>query len=177
MKGWKDKFRYRLFYRMLHAVSPLVLKKYDFQTDKLKDFQGPYLVMSNHLTEVDMFILAAAFPKPMFFVAGEHLLRSKNGPFMKWAQDPIFEFKGSVALDTAREILDRLNSSEQFTLGEQAELIGVYYINKGYPDFRQITINYQNEEYAIVEPNSAYGLQEYDYIVLYADSIHMNDYY
>ena len=59
----------------------------------------------------------------------------------------------------------------------RAELIGVYYINKGYPDFRQITINYQNEEYAIVEPNSAYGLQEYDYIVLYADSIHMNDYY
>lgn len=116
MKGWKDKFRYRLFYRMLHAVSPLVLKKYDFQTDKLKDFQGPYLVMSNHLTEVDMFILAAAFPKPMFFVAGEHLLRSKNGPFMKWAQDPIFEFKGSVALDTAREILDRLKKGKNVIL-------------------------------------------------------------
>lgn len=77
----------------------------------------------------------------------------------------------------AGEILDRPNSSDQFTLGDQAELIGVYYINKGYPDFRQITINYQNEEYAIVEPNSTYGLQEYDYIVLYADSIHMNDYY
>ena len=77
----------------------------------------------------------------------------------------------------AGEILDRPNSSDQFTLGEQAELIGVYYINKGYPDFRQITINYQNEEYAIVEPNSTYGLQEYDYIVLYANSIHMNDYY
>ena len=77
----------------------------------------------------------------------------------------------------AGEILDRPNSSDQFTLGDQAELIGVYYINKGYPDFRQITINYQNEEYAIVEPNSTYGLQEYDYIVLYANSIHMNDYY
>ena len=58
-----------------------------------------------------------------------------------------------------------------------AELIGVYYINKGYPDFRQITIKYQNEEYAIVEPNSIYGLQEYDYIVLFANSIKMNDYY
>ena len=77
----------------------------------------------------------------------------------------------------AGEILERPNSQDQFTLEEQAELIGVYYINKGYPDFRQITINYQNEEYAIVEPNSTYGLQEYDYIVLYADSIRMNDYY
>lgn len=74
-------------------------------------------------------------------------------------------------------ILDRPNSSEQFTLDEQAELIGVYYINKGYPDFRQIKIIYQNEEYAIVEPDSPYGLQEYDYIVLFANSIKMNDYY
>ena len=74
-------------------------------------------------------------------------------------------------------IIDRPNSSEQFTIGDQDELIGVYYINKGYPDFRQVNILYQNEEYAIVEPNSLYGLQEYDYIVLYADSIRMNDYY
>ncbi|MCR5810760.1 MAG: hypothetical protein K6G34_05050 [Lachnospiraceae bacterium] len=77
----------------------------------------------------------------------------------------------------AGEIIDRPNSSEQYTIGEQDELIGVYYINKGYPDFRQVNILYQNEEYAIVEPNSYYGLQEYDYIVLYADSISMNDYY
>ena len=77
----------------------------------------------------------------------------------------------------AGEIIDRPNSSEQYTIGEQDELIGVYYINKGYPDFRQVNIIHQNEEYAIVEPNSLYGLQEYDYIVLYADSVRMNDYY
>ena len=74
-------------------------------------------------------------------------------------------------------IIDRPNSSDQFTIGDQDELIGVYYINKGYPDFRQVNILYQNEEYAIVAPNSLYGLQEYDYIVLYADSVKMNDYY
>ena len=62
-------------------------------------------------------------------------------------------------------IIDRPNSSDQFTIGDQDELIGVYYINKGYRDFRQVNILYQNEEYAIVEPNSLYGLQEYDYIV------------
>ena len=76
----------------------------------------------------------------------------------------------------AGEIIDRPNSSDQFTLNEQDELIGVYYINKGYPDFRKVTILYQNEEYAIVEPNSLYGLQEYDYIVLHADSITLSSY-
>ena len=42
---------------------------------------------------------------------------------------------------------------------------------------RQVNILNQNEEYAIVEPNSYYGLQEYDYIVLYANSIHMGNYF
>ncbi len=71
----------------------------------------------------------------------------------------------------AGEILDKRDSLEQFTLGEQAQLVGVYYINKGYPDFRQVEIIYQNEEYAVVKPDAVYGLQEYDYIVLHADSI------
>lgn len=94
---------------------------------------------------------------------------------------PYSENEDSYYLDDsvlrAGEIIDRPNTSEQYTIGEQDELIGVYYINKGYPDFRQVNILHQNEEYAIVEPNSYYGLQEYDYIVLYANSIEMNNYY
>ena len=30
---------------------------------------------------------------------------------------------------------------------------------------------YQNEEYSIIKPNTDYGLIEYDYIVLEADSV------
>ena len=40
----------------------------------------------------------------------------------------------------------------------------------------QIIILYQNEVYAFVEPYSLYGLHDYDYIVLYANSIKMNNY-
>lgn len=74
------------------------------------------------------------------------------------------------------EILEKPNSSDQFTLHRKEKLIGVYYINKGYPDFRQVTVNLQNSEYAIIKPNELYGLQEYDYIVLHADSIRLNSY-
>ncbi|MDO5131567.1 MAG: HlyD family efflux transporter periplasmic adaptor subunit [Eubacteriales bacterium] len=73
-------------------------------------------------------------------------------------------------------ILERPNSSDQFMLGRKEKLIGVYYINKGYPDFRQVTVTMQNSEYSIVKPNEIYGLQEYDYIVLHADSIRFNNY-
>lgn len=58
-----------------------------------------------------------------------------------------------------------------FVVKDKGSLIGVYNINKGYADFKQITILYQNDEYAIVKSNSAYGLRVYDYIALDADSI------
>lgn len=74
------------------------------------------------------------------------------------------------------EILKMQNSTAEFTLGKKEKLTGVYYINKGYPDFRQVEIKNKNSEYALVRSNELYGLQEYDYIVLYADSIRFNQY-
>lgn len=71
----------------------------------------------------------------------------------------------------AGENLYKLDSQETFTVSKRATLIGVYNINKGYADFKQITILDQNDEYAIVKPNTKYGLSVYDYIVLNAESV------
>ena len=67
------------------------------------------------------------------------------------------------------------DSTQTFTASKKGTLIGVYNINKGYADFRQITVQYQNEEYSIVTPNSTYGLRAYDYIVLNADAVNDDD--
>ena len=72
-------------------------------------------------------------------------------------------------------ILVKTDSNQTFTASKKGTLIGVYNINKGYADFRQITIQYQNEEYSIVTPNSNYGLRAYDYIVLDATTVNDND--
>ena len=50
-------------------------------------------------------------------------------------------------------------------------LKGVYNINKGYTQFRQINILYQNEEYALVEQGTSYGLTVYDHIVLNGSAV------
>ena len=55
-------------------------------------------------------------------------------------------------------------------------LIGVYNINKGYADFKQIQILYQNDEYSIVKSNTEYGLNVYDYIALNAEAVTVNDF-
>ena len=69
------------------------------------------------------------------------------------------------------DILHQLDNQNTDVVRERATLIGVYNINKGYADFREISILYQNDEYAIVKSGTEYGLKVYDYIVLNADSV------
>lgn len=63
------------------------------------------------------------------------------------------------------------DSSESYTVSKSATLIGVYNINKGYADFKEVQILAQNDEYAIIRANTTYGLSAYDNIVLNAQSI------
>lgn len=69
------------------------------------------------------------------------------------------------------DILVRTDSTSSYTLAKKGSLIGVYNINKGYADFKQINILYQNDEYSIIKPNTMYGLSPYDYIVLDATTV------
>lgn len=71
----------------------------------------------------------------------------------------------------AGTVLYKLDGQETFTVSKRATLIGVYNMNRGYADFKQINILYQNDEYAIVKSNTKYGLNVYDYIVLNADAV------
>lgn len=81
--------------------------------------------------------------------------------------------------DTVLRIGDDLvmpDSTETFTVSKRGSLIGVYQINKGYADFKQINILYQNDEYAIVKSNTQYGLSVYDYIVLDASTVQPDEF-
>ena len=62
-------------------------------------------------------------------------------------------------------------STEKYAISKRGSLTGVYNINKGYADFKQINILYQNNEYSIVKSNTQYGLTVYDYIVLDASTV------
>lgn len=67
------------------------------------------------------------------------------------------------------------NSQNTYQIGtDKDSLVGVYNINKGYAVFKQINIIYENEEYAIVETKTAYGISLYDHIALDASEIKEN---
>lgn len=68
------------------------------------------------------------------------------------------------------------DSTEKYAISKRGKLTGVYNINKGYADFKEINILYQNDEYSIVESNTKYGLSTYDYIVLDASAVDEDDF-
>lgn len=74
------------------------------------------------------------------------------------------------------EYLIMPDTAEKYAVSKRGSLIGVYNINKGYADFKRITILYQNDEYSIVQSNTEYGLSVYDHIVLEANSVLENEF-
>lgn len=82
------------------------------------------------------------------------------------------EYYVDAAILEAGDTLFQEDGQETFVVSRRATLKGVYNVNNGYADFRQINILYQNDEYAIVKANTQYGLNVYDYIALNADFVH-----
>jgi hypothetical protein len=68
------------------------------------------------------------------------------------------------------------DSPDKMAVSRSGKLTGVYNMNKGYADFKQITKLDENEEYAIVSSNTKYGLTVYDRIVLDASSVKNYDF-
>lgn len=72
--------------------------------------------------------------------------------------------------------IDMPDSAQTFVISKSGTLTGVYNINKGYADFKEIEILNSNEEYSIIRSNTTYGLVAYDYIVLDADSVETDEF-
>ena len=90
------------------------------------------------------------------------------------------EVDGEYYMDSAElnigDYILKPDSIDTYQISKLTALTGVYNINKGYADFKQVSVLYNNDEYSIVESNSKYGLNVYDYIVLDASKIENEDF-
>ncbi len=75
--------------------------------------------------------------------------------------------KGSILLNP--------DSNDRYVVEDTASLEGAYCINKGYAVFRFINIIEQNEEFCIIAKDTAYGLSQYDHIILDASQVDEED--
>lgn len=107
-------------------------------------------------------------------------LRQKDSNSTEFISPTIYGLKdGNYYVEKASfddgDILIQSESSSRYTIGETDVLEGVFSTNKGYPVFRSIVILDQNEEFAIVEKGTAYGLARYDFIVQDASKVKEED--
>ncbi|MBQ2976959.1 MAG: 1-acyl-sn-glycerol-3-phosphate acyltransferase [Clostridia bacterium] len=96
-----------------HVLTPLVIAflfiRFGYRFKKARNLPDKYIVLANHTTDFDPLFVAASFPRQMYFVASEHIARWKNAyKFIRYALAPILRYKGSVAVSTVREVLQRL---------------------------------------------------------------------
>lgn len=73
------------------------------------------------------------------------------------------------------DVLIKPDSMERYTIGAKEPLQGVYCINKGYTVFRKVSIIDQNEEYAIVDSGTTYGIEQFDYIARDSSAVGESD--
>ena len=73
------------------------------------DVKGPFLLVSNHVTNWDPILAGCSFREQVYFVASEHILRAGlAGKFIAWAQDPIPRQKSGGAAGTVLAMMRRL---------------------------------------------------------------------
>ena len=106
MKQKREHIRHVAFY---HSVRPLV-RAYLWFTfrfrvrDPVRD-DGPFVMICNHVTDLDMLFTSCFFRHHMYYVASEHITRFGGlYRFLKRYFGPILRKKGTVAAATAMEM-------------------------------------------------------------------------
>lgn len=150
----------------------------------LEDEEGLKIPVSS-IVQKDFFLVPEAYviyfeDEDTYYINIESYMESGEKTIKRVEITPYSLTDGKYYLDDvnleAGTVLLMSDSTDTFTVSEKASLTGVYNINKGYADFKQITVKEQNDTYAIVSSNTQYGLNVYDYIVLNAGAVSENDF-
>ena len=101
---------WRLAYTLLHRH---LEKKFNLTSD-ICDYDGPCLIVSNHVTNWDPVLVGLSFPKkPTYFVASEHLFRmGLKTKLLNRYFEPIPRSKGSSAVDTVLKCLRHFKAGD-----------------------------------------------------------------
>lgn len=101
--------RHRASYWLAGVVSRAIFPwKLGFSCETAQNLPERYIVLANHVTDFDPFLVGLSFPRAMYYVASEHVSRwGFLSKALKFCFDPVLRSKGTVAAATAKEILRR----------------------------------------------------------------------
>ena len=92
-----------------YITAPFFKLIYSYKCKEAPKINGPYLVISNHTTELDCVLVGMSFRKQMYYVASEHVYRKGwVSKLLYWTFEPIAKMKGSSDTLTVMKIIRRL---------------------------------------------------------------------
>ena len=100
------KRRHKVVFNILRFPFKIFFKfKYNFRSYKYKLEDKPYLILSNHLTTLDPFMVAASFDRPLYFMASSDLFSSRFGKLITWLVAPIPKSKSVKDLAAIKDCI------------------------------------------------------------------------
>ena len=101
--------RHRIIWKIVRPLARFLMWLRLGYVGRVERIEGPFLLVCNHVTDLDPVLVGCSFPDQLYYVASEHLLRSGwAGRFVNWAQAPIPRQKGGNAAGTVMAMLRTL---------------------------------------------------------------------
>lgn len=102
----RQRFHQRIISFLRPIAGPVLKRIYAFRTDPLVRIEGPFLLLSNHVTAVDPLLVCLSVQPQMYIVASEHLMQKGLGSkLLRFFFDPIVRRKGDTAVTTVKQML------------------------------------------------------------------------
>ena len=104
------RLRHRIVWKMLRGVVSVFLRlKFNYTCDQAPRIPYPFIMIANHVTDLDPLMVGCSFRQQMYFVASEHLFRLGFATkLLKWLVAPIARIKGSTDTVSAMNIIRTL---------------------------------------------------------------------
>lgn len=133
-KKW-TKFHHRVVWALLASVFRLFFRlRYRLKIKREKTRKEPCLILANHYTTMDPFMVGAAFNRPVYFIASDDLFSIPVlSPIIKWLVNPIPKTKSKSDLSTIKNTLKVLNegySVAVFPEGNRSLSGGLWHIDE-----------------------------------------------
>ena len=119
----KEYLRHKRMHKLLRApFAFLMWLVLGLRTQKLPEIPGPFIVLSNHTTGWDQYILAIASRKYVYFVGSEHTLRlGLVSKLLKRYFPPVERLKGGVDASTIAGMIQKLKQGKNICLFPEGE--------------------------------------------------------
>ena len=103
---------------LLWIAAPFIRLRFHYTCDSLKKEKGPYLLLCNHVTDLDPFFLSMACGAPPRFVASEHILRKGLGGKLlsRYGSLIVHTKGGGVGMRSAMEMIKSLRGGDRVGL-------------------------------------------------------------